>query len=424
MRMQKRSLANLALLLAFAVCCVGGLGYLAEGMGMSVPFTQQGWILKARFTQADGLVPQSDVYESGVHVGKVLSMQPDSAKGVVVTMRIDSGVSLHQDVQAYARPKTAIGDTYVNLVRTPNSTAPLVTSGYVIPLSHTGQSVQLDTILNNMDPATRAAMSQSLQQLGVAVSGRGSDIQTTIPQLSQVLANLQPIVQVGDARQRDLNQILIDLAVIMRSLAQEQQSLGQLVNGGDTAMGAIASRDQDLGGTVRQADQLMASLNTIFHGLTPADRASLRQSPPTLQTGLKLLSQLNPAIDRLLPEILLAQVNYPNNQNGVASAGSESVAQEWLSAFSQRDGQGNSMRITPIVDLGNAVKPPIPVPGQQSGTPGSTGSTAPPPANPSVPAKDASGNLIPPVAQMLLELPLCLPKCSRYSPWSSSASSW
>src|SRR5260370_36299080 len=120
-----------------------------------------------------------------------------------------------------------------------------------MPLCHDGQWVPSDTILKNMDPATRAAMSQSLRELGVAVSGRSSDIQTTIPQLNQVLANLQPIVQVGDARQRDLNQILIDLAVIMRSLAQEQQSLGLLVNSGDTAMGAIASRDQDLGGTVR-----------------------------------------------------------------------------------------------------------------------------------------------------------------------------
>jgi virulence factor Mce-like protein len=400
--MRKRSLANLVILLAFAVFCIGGLGYLAKGMGMSVPFTQQGWILKASFTQADGLVPQSDVYESGVHVGKVLSMQPDGTKGVVVTMRIDSDVSLHQDVQAFVQPKTAIGDTYVNLVRRPNSTAPIATSGYAIPLSRTGQSVQLDTILNNMDPATRAAMSLSLRELGVAVSGQSSDIQTTIPQLDQVLANLQPIVQVGDARQRDLNQILIDLAVIMRSLAQDQQSLGQLVNSGDTAMGAIASRDQDLGGTVRQADQLMTSLDTIFQGLTPADRSSLAQSPATLQAGLKLLSELNPAIDRLLPELLLAQVNYPNDQNFVASTSSEDVAREWISAFSQRDSLGNSQRITPIVDLGNAVKPPVSPPGKRSGLPGGTGGTLPPPVN--IPSKDASGNPIPPVVQMLMEM--------------------
>jgi phospholipid/cholesterol/gamma-HCH transport system substrate-binding protein len=402
MRIRKRSLANLAILLAFAVICVGGLGYLAKGMGMSVPFTQQGWILKASFTQADGLVPQSDVYESGVHVGKVLSMQPNGASGVVVTMAIDPGVTFHQDVQADVQPKTAIGDTFVNLVRTPNSTAPIVTSGYVIPLARTGESVPLDTILNNMDPATRAAMSQSLQELGVAVSGRSSDIQATIPQLDQVMGNLQPIVQVGDARQRDLNQILVYLAVIMRSLAQEQQSLGLLVNSGDTAMGAIASRDQDLAGTVRQADQLMTSLDTIFQGLTPADRASLRQSPATLQAGLKLLSELNPTIDRLLPELLLAQVNYPNNQNSVASKSSEDVALEWISAFSQRDSLGNAQRITPIADLGNVVKPPVSLPGPQSSQPGGGGGTVLPPVN--IPSKDASGNPIPPVVQMLMEM--------------------
>lgn len=404
MRIGKRSLANLAILLAFAILCVGGLGYLAKGMGMSVPFTQQGWILKARFTQADGLVPQSDVYESGVHVGRVLSMQPDGARGVVVTMSIDSGVSLHQDVQAYVRPKTAIGDTFINLVRTPNSTAPIATSGYVMPFSRTGGSVPLDAILNNMDPATRAAMSQSLRELGVAVSGRSSDIQATIPQLEQVMGNLQPIVQVGDARQRDVNQILVYLAVIMRSLAQEQQSLGQLVNSGDTAMGAIASRDQDLGGTIRQADQLMTSLDTIFQGLTPADRASLRQSPATLQAGLKLLSELNPTIDRLLPELLLAQVNYPNNQNSVASKSSEDVALEWISAFSQRDSLGNAQRVTAIADLGTGVKPPVSPPGQGSGQPGGGGGTVLPPVN--IPSRDASGNPIPAVAQMLMELPL------------------
>lgn len=410
MKMRKRALADLALVLAFAVLCIGGLGYLAKGMGMPVPFTQRGWILKARFAAADGLVPQSDVYESGVHVGKVLGMQPDSTRGVVVTMRIDPGVSLRQDMDAYVEPKTAIGDTYVNLVRTPNSAAPMATSGYVVPLAHTGQSVQLDQILNNMDPTTRAAMSQSLQQLGVAVSGRSSDIQTTIPQLSQVLANLQPIAQVGDARQHELDQILVDLAVIMRSLAQEQQSLGQMVDNGNTAMGAIANRDQALGGTVRQADQLMTSLDTILRGLTPADRTSLQQSPPTLQAGLKLLSQLNPVIDRLLPEILLAQINYPNNQNSVASKGSESVAQEWISAFSQRDSQGNAMRITPVLSPGTAVNLPIPLPGRQggqsTGTPAGAARPASPPALPQIPSRDASGNPIPPVAQMLLELPL------------------
>jgi phospholipid/cholesterol/gamma-HCH transport system substrate-binding protein len=391
-------MTDLVILVAFAAICIGGLGYLARGMGMPVPFGQEGWILKARFAHAEGLVAQSDVYEAGVHVGKVLGVQT-AGLDAIVTMRIDPSVRLHQDVTAYVQPKTPIGDTFVNLVRTPNSTAPMATSGFVIPLAHTGQSVQLDQILNTMNPATRAAASQSLQALGAAVTGRSSDVHATIPQLGQVLGNLQPIVQVSNARQHDLNQILIDLTVILRTLAAEQQSLGQLVDSGDTAMGAIAGRDRALGGTVRQADQLLGSLQQILRGLTPADRVSLERSPPTLQAGLTLLSQLNPVIDRLLPAILLAQVNYPNNQNSVASKGSEAVAREWISAFSQRDSGGNALRVTPIVDLGTLVGSPVPLSNPLGGILGQL------PASPQIPAKDASGTPIPPVAQMLLGLP-------------------
>jgi phospholipid/cholesterol/gamma-HCH transport system substrate-binding protein len=249
MRVRKRAVTNLIILIAFAGTCIGGLGFLAVGMGMPVPFAQQGWILKARFAHAEGLVPQSDVYESGVHVGKVLSIQPGAGRSAVVTMRIDPGVRLHRDVAAYVQPKTAIGDTFVNLVRIPGSAAPIVTSGYEIPLARTGQSVQLDQILNAMSPDARAAASQSLRELGAAVSGRSSGIHASIPQLNQVLANLQPLVQVSNARQHDLNQILVSLAVIMRTLAAEQQALGQLVTSGDTATGAIASRDRGLAGT-------------------------------------------------------------------------------------------------------------------------------------------------------------------------------
>ncbi len=401
MRIRKRALTDLVAVSAFAAVCLGGLGYLAIGMGMPVPFVQQGWTLKASFQHAEGVVRQSDVYASGVRVGKVISIEP-AGRDAIVTMQIDPGVRLRQDVRAYVEPKTSIGDTYVDLVRTPYSTAPVVGSGYEIPSAHTGQSVQLDTILNTMSPATRAALTASLEQLGVAVSGQSAAIHSSIPQVNDVLANLQPIVQVSDARQHDLDQILVDLAVIMRSLAEEQQSLGQLVDSGNTALGAIANRDQALGGTVQQADQLTASAEQILQGLTPADRATLAESPPTLESGRKLLAQLNPEIDRLLPALLLAQVNYPNNQNSVASQGAETVAAEWISAFSQRDSGGNALRITPVVDLGNAVKPPVLIPGLQTGvTPGLNGVTVPS----GVPVQDASGTVIPPVAQMLLEMP-------------------
>ncbi|HEX4215954.1 MAG TPA: MlaD family protein [Candidatus Dormibacteraeota bacterium] len=408
--MNRKSLATLIALAVFAAVCIGGLGYLAVGMGLQVPGIDRGTVIEADFAQANGVVDQSSVYVSGVQVGTVIGISSDHHRGALVTMRIDPGIRLRTDVKAYVQPKSLIGEQYVDLVRSPGSTAPYLSAGHRIPRSRTGQSVQINAILNTLDPQTRAAMTQTLRQLGVAVQGQAGDINESIPQVEQATANLRPIVQVTDQEQVYLNEILQDVAVIMQALADEQQALGQVVNSGDTAVGAIAQRDQQLAGTIQQANTLMISLSTIFQDLTPSDRTSLERAPGTIQTGQELLAELNPTIDELLPELLLAQVNYPNNQLDVSAPQAETLASEWLSAFSQNDDLGHSFRITPVIDPSTQVQLPISLPalldGGSSGG-GSSGSSSPsssstPPSTGQNPTEDASGGLIPSVVQLLL----------------------
>jgi virulence factor Mce-like protein len=402
----RRWAVDLALVAGFAVVCLGGLGWLARGMGLELPGLDRGTVIRADFQDSEGLVAQSDVYVSGVHVGHVLSVVPDGHGGALVTMLIDPGVRLRTDVRADVAPKSLLGESYVDLVRTPGSTAPPVPQDFLIRRSQTGEAVEIDRILNTMDPQTRAAVSESLRQLGVAVSGQAASVHASIPQVEQVTANLRPIVQVTDRRQQDLDRILIDLAQIMQALADEQQALSQVVDSGDRTMAAIAQRDQDLAGTVQQAEALLASLDQILQGLTPADRASLQEAPGTLESGQTLLSELNPTVDRLLPELLLAQINYPNNQLEVAYPQALTLAEEWISAFSQQDSLGHSFRITPIVNPSTAVQTPVQLPsvvgaGHNPATP-----TPPTPSSTGqVPTTDAAGEVIPAVVQMLLGLP-------------------
>ena len=88
----------------------------------------------------------------------------------------------------------------------------------------------------------------------------------------------------------------------------------------------------------------------------------------------------------------------PPGPVSVVSTGSETLAQEWISAFSQRDSLGNSMRVTPVIDLGNNVKLPLSLPsGQQGGQSGGASSQSS--------SKDAAGGSIPSVAQLLLGMP-------------------
>ena len=357
---RSRVAANLAMVGAFALVCLAGLGFLAVGMGLDVPGLHRGWALDASFSAAEGLVPQSDVDVAGVRVGHVARVAGDGAGGVLVSMVIDSGVRLRDDTTASVRPKSPAGEAFVELVRVPGSTAPEAPDGYRLPRQQTGQAVQIDDVLNEMDPQTRASFSTSLRELGVALDGREGDVSASIPAVEKAAANLRPLARTADARQRQIDRILSDLAVIMAALADEQDALGRVIDSGDTAVSAVASRDRELAGTVQQADRLFASLELAFAGATPADRAALQEAPGTIATGRQLLSALNPAVDRLLPELLLAQVNYPNNQLSVSHPEAVALASEWISAFAQNDALGHSFRVTAVTDPKVALRLPGP----------------------------------------------------------------
>jgi phospholipid/cholesterol/gamma-HCH transport system substrate-binding protein len=402
--MTRRTTANIAMVGAFAMLCVGGLAFLAVSMGLEVPGLRQGWRLDATFDGVQGLVPQSDVDVSGVHVGRVTRIVPEEQGGTVVTMVIDPGVHVRTDVRAVLRPKTAIGEKMIELVRRAGSTAPFASDGFRVPRQQTGQAVEIDDVLNQLDPQTRAALSSSLRELGVAVAGRQDDVNAAIPEVEQAAANLRPLARTADARQQQIDRILTDLAIILAALADEQDALGRVIVSGDTATGAIAKRDQQLAGTIQQADRVFGSLDKALADTTPADRAALAQAPATISSGRQLVATLNPAVDRLLPELLLAQIAYPNNQLSVSHPEAVSLAYEWMSAFSQRDSHGNAFRITPVVDPAtNLGVPALPnalpvVTAPATSPPAATSPTATPPTG---------GGLlgIPAAVQALLGLP-------------------
>jgi virulence factor Mce-like protein len=402
--MRRRAAGSAAMVGVFAALCVGGLCFLAVSMGLEVPGIRQGWLLNASFAGVEGLVAQSDVDVAGVKAGRVAGIAADGQGGALVSMVIDPGVHLRQDTRALLRPKTLIGEKYVELVRRTGSTAPYAPDGYRLPREQTGQAVEVDSILNQLDPQTRAGISTSLRELGVAINGRQGDVNTAIPEVEQAAANLRPLAQIADARQQEIDRILTDLGIILAALADEQDALGRVIVSGDTATGALARRNQELAGSVQQADKLFTSLEKVLADTTPANRSSLERAPVTISSGRQLLSTLNPAVDRLLPELLLAQVNYPNNQLSVSHPEAVSLAYEWISAFSQNDAQGHAFRITSIIDPATAVRQPTlsPAPGVPAKPASWRRESGEYPAKP---GEGASMVSIPSAVQVLLGLP-------------------
>src|SRR5438445_9271943 len=344
--MVRRTLASVVMVISFAAVCLFGLGFIALNMGLHGPWSNE-FVLNAELASANGLVPQAEVRVSGVHVGTVLAIDDGNDGGALVRMALQPDIRLRQDTRAVIRPKTLLGEKFVELVRPQGSNQAYLQSGATIRKAQTGQAIEIDDILNAMDAPTRKAMSESFRQLGIALDSREQDVKAALPPLDDTMANLRPLARVGEARQKELDRILTNLNIIMQALADEQDQLGHLVDSGDTVMKGIASRDQALAGTVRNGAAVFGSLDQAFNGVTAADRSSLQKSPATIAAGRRTLGLTNPQVDQLLPELLLGQISYPNDQLNISDAESLTLAAEWISAFSQQDATGyHSLRIT------------------------------------------------------------------------------
>lgn len=376
---QPRVLFNLGLVAGFAAVCLAGIFFLAANLGLHAP-GRTPYTVRADFAAAENLVPLDTVRVAGVDVGQVRSVVSDGSGGVMVTMAVDPGLGLPQNTRAVIRPKSQLGEDYVELVAGAAGQGSTLPDGGLIPRSRTGQAVQIDSILNSLDPQTRAAMTQALREMGVALDGRSQDVNSTLGPLDQTVANLRPLAVTAQQRQQDLNRILTDLNTIMAALADESNQLGQAVDSGNQAFGAVAARDQQLAGTVSQAATLFTLLDQSFAGATPADRQSLAKSPATIALGRQALALTNPLFDRLLTEFLSAQVNYPSNQLNETGPEGVVLAAEWISAFSQHDAVAHSFRITSVTGsktVGAPTGAGAPAPAPSGSAPATPGAPAP-----------------------------------------------
>lgn len=377
---RSRVVASVAMVTAFAAVCLIGLGFLALNMGFQAPFTQ-GFEVKADFGSANGLVALDQVRVSGVAVGKVRGIDPGNDGGSLVTMDLDSSVQLPQGTRAVIRPKSLLGEEFVELIRPRNaSDSPMLQSGSTIGRDLTGQAVQIDDILNaTADPQTRAAMAESFRELGVALDGQAGNINQSLDPLDATMTNFRPLARVGEQRQQELDRILTNLNTIMQALADEQNALGSIVDSGDAVMSAMASRDQALAGTITNAAAVFTSLNQAFNGVTPADRASLQLSPGAISAGRHVLDLTNPGIDQIIPEILIAQIGWPNNELGLTNSQSIAMAREWISAFANRPAPSgiHALEITSICPTVQGIANPctgntgLPLGSASSSVPGS-----------------------------------------------------
>jgi virulence factor Mce-like protein len=355
---RRRAMVNAVMVLVFAAVCVGAMEFLAVNIGQPNPLGAA-YRVRAVFANADGVPTAADVRVAGVQVGKVTRVDRDPAHpdATVVTIDISDSraVPVYSNGTAKVRPKTLLGEKYIDLVPGDRRGEELASNG-TLPQTNTTTTVEVDQIFNAFDARTREEQRLVLQALDAATQHRSGDLQAIIPQLQQGVANLVPVAQVYEKDNPEMGRILTNLATLMGTLGDEHQQLAGLLANGNVALGAIAQRDQSLITTLREASTVAAELNAAAAPTVDAQRRALAKLAPALGAERSFLAQVvdpNPGcpgrpscgIDEVFTGTLLGQLNYPNDQLTITTPTGLRVTQQWASLFTPPAGQHAALNI-------------------------------------------------------------------------------
>lgn len=266
-----RVLAVGALVLAVAVVAV----VLLKGASSS-------YTLQARFADAGQLVTGDLVEVGGRQVGKISAIRLTADGMADVELTIDDGAltPLHEGTIAAIRTVglAAITNRFVELEPGPPN-APAIGSGATLPATRTRGIVDLDMLLNAVDPSVR------------------SHLRTVVRQAASAFADPSGR-QTNDAL-RYLNPALGQTAALGSELVADQRALERLVTAGATASHALATRSTDLGAGI---DSTAATLRQVA-----SERSALADvlggAPATLHQARLTLAHLDstlPAVDPLV----------------------------------------------------------------------------------------------------------------------------
>jgi virulence factor Mce-like protein len=347
-----RILRNAIMVGLFAVVCVVGMEFLAVNIGQPNPLSAD-YQVHAVFTDADGVPTAADVRVAGVQVGKVTAVahDPKNPGFSVVTLQINNSnaVPVYSNGFAMVRPKTLLGEKYVDLTVGDRGAGQSIPAEGYLPQARTSKDVSNDEIFNAFDAKTRDQQKVVLQELDAATQSRAGDIQSILPQLNKIVQDLSPVAKVYEKDNAQVDNIFVNFNTLMQTLADEHSQLAGFLANGNNALAAIAQRDDALIATLRGYSNVANEFNTAMAPTVNEQRGALARLAPTFDKLNKMFSLVSdpqvdcywtgaPApqrcgVDQVFTGTLLGNINYPNDQLTVTGADGPLVTTQWDSMF-------------------------------------------------------------------------------------------
>jgi phospholipid/cholesterol/gamma-HCH transport system substrate-binding protein len=245
--------------------------------------------IAARFIDAGQLVKGDLVEVGGRRVGTVseLRLTDDGMADVILSIDDDAIKPLHEGTTAAIRTVglASVTNRVVELLPGPEDTAAIPDDG-VLPPSRTRGVVDLDMLLDAVDPRVRKDLQTVVHQAADAFAAPGPE------QVNRGLEYFHPA--------------LSQTRLLGAEIVRDQGALERLVKTGAGATGALASRDEDLAAgldSTAAALRQLASERDSLADLIERAPATLRQTNDVLGRLTRALPVVDPLLAGLRPAV-------------------------------------------------------------------------------------------------------------------------
>jgi phospholipid/cholesterol/gamma-HCH transport system substrate-binding protein len=342
----------------FTLSCFGLLLFLWVTFGGPIPFKPESYRFTADFPEAITLQKEADVRIAGVSVGKVkdIGLAPESechsdptvCNTTQATIEIDPQYApISSDAQAILRQKTLLGETYIELTSgsqvQPGETSgdlqaqstssdvgqlsggdaphPIPEGGHLAQTQVQNQT-QIDEIFQGFDKPTRDAFQSWMQNAGLAINGRGLDLNDAFGNLGPFASDASDVLGTLRSQEQSLRTLVHDTGDVFGALTEHDQALAGAIVGANRTFGALASQSKALSDTFKifptfenesrlTLDRLKGfaqDAQPVFHDLRPV----ARDLSPTLRDLRKLTPKAHKLFQNFDPLIKASGTGLPS----------------------------------------------------------------------------------------------------------------
>lgn len=277
---------------------LGGVAVIALAAVLLTGGGKKGYEIKVDMPNAYGVRKNNSVKIAGVNGGKISDLRVDKRDHAILTLKLkEEARPVGKDATITVRPTDLLGERFIAL--DPGNINDELPAGSTIPSSRVSKPVELDNIINTFSPDVRTKMSLLINEFGIALGGRGTDMNKLLRQLPNNLDQARGLVKEVADENVQLGQIVTRGDSFLRKINTRKGDFGELITQADRALTMVSDNRENLGRTLQTAPAALTQLNGTLSSVRQASGSlgpaadSLRRTAAPLTATLKQLPGFN-----------------------------------------------------------------------------------------------------------------------------------